>query len=175
MRSVPPFHLPLPAEQCSAEDDSPYPEVRSAVANTDDPDMACGTFRAWFIGIIWAILIPGLNQFFFFRYPSVTITGLVAQLLSFPMGRAWARFLPNVKIFGLELNPGPFTVKECVPSRSLSCCADSSYRHVLVQIMASVGAGSAYAVRISCHDGSFGCNLTSVTDGYRGCPACHCT
>lgn len=38
--------------------------------------MPCATFRAWFVGLIWAILIPGLNQFFFFRYPSVTITGV---------------------------------------------------------------------------------------------------
>ena len=60
----------------SAEDDSPYPEVRSAVANTDDPDMPCATFRAWFVGLIWAIIIPGLDQFFYFRYPSVTITGV---------------------------------------------------------------------------------------------------
>ncbi|KAG8718184.1 hypothetical protein FRC08_005782 [Ceratobasidium sp. 394] len=27
------------------EEDSPYPEVRSAVANTDDIDMPCSTFR----------------------------------------------------------------------------------------------------------------------------------
>jgi len=40
------------------EDDSPYPEVRSAVANTDDPDIPCSTFRAWTLGLIWAILIP---------------------------------------------------------------------------------------------------------------------
>jgi hypothetical protein len=40
------------------EDDSPYPEVRSAVANTDDPDMPTSTIRSWVIGIIWAILIP---------------------------------------------------------------------------------------------------------------------
>lgn len=35
------------------EDDSPYPEVRSAVANTDDPDIPVSTFRAWFIGKYW--------------------------------------------------------------------------------------------------------------------------
>lgn len=29
----------------STEDDSPYPEVRSAVANADDPDMPAGTLR----------------------------------------------------------------------------------------------------------------------------------
>ncbi|KAG8946224.1 hypothetical protein FRC04_011970 [Tulasnella sp. 424] len=113
------------------EDDSPYPEVRAAVANTDDPTIPVNTWRAWLIGIAWAILIPGLNQFFFFRYPSVTIGPLVAQLLSFPIGRAFA-LLPDVKILGIRLNPGPFSVKE----------------HVLITIMASVGAGSAYATDV---------------------------
>ena len=49
------------------EDDSPYPEVRSAVSNTDDPEMPVNTFRAWVVGIIWAMIIPGVNQFFFVR------------------------------------------------------------------------------------------------------------
>ncbi|KAJ7474035.1 OPT oligopeptide transporter [Mycena latifolia] len=114
------------------DDESPYPEVRSAVANTDDPDMPVTTLRTWVIGLVWAIIIPGLNQFFFFRYPSVNITGIVAQLLSFPVGRAAAAYVPNWRIFGVPLNPGPFTVKE----------------HVLITIMASVGAGSAYATDI---------------------------
>ncbi|PPQ95763.1 LOW QUALITY PROTEIN: hypothetical protein CVT26_015850 [Gymnopilus dilepis] len=112
------------------DDESPYPEVRSAVANTDDPNMPVTTFRTWVIGLAWAIVIPGLNQFFFFRFPSVTIGGIVAQLLSFPMGRAAAAWLPNWTIFGVRINPGPFTVKE----------------HVL--ITATVGAGSAYATDI---------------------------
>ncbi|KAF8195689.1 OPT oligopeptide transporter [Mycena galopus ATCC 62051] len=114
------------------EDDSPYPEVRSAVANTDDPTIPVSTIRAWTLGLIWAIIVPGLNQFFFFRYPSVTVTGIIAQLLSFPLGRLWARVVPNYKIFGMELNPGPFTIKE----------------HVLVTIMATVGYSSAYATDI---------------------------
>lgn len=114
------------------EDDSPYPEVRSAVANTDDTTIPVSTVRSWVMGIVWAILISGLNQFFYFRYPSVEITSIVAQLLAFPIGRAWARFVPNISIFGLELNPGPFSIKE----------------HVLVTIMATVGSGSAYATDI---------------------------
>jgi hypothetical protein len=40
------------------EDDSPYPEVRSAVANTDDETIPVGTLRSWVLGIIWAIIIP---------------------------------------------------------------------------------------------------------------------
>ncbi|KAL4071896.1 OPT oligopeptide transporter [Scleroderma citrinum] len=113
------------------EDDSPYPEVRSAVANTDDPDIPVSTLRAYVMGIAWAILIAGLNQFFFFRYPSVTISGFVAQLLAFPLGRAWAKVVPKWRIFGIQLNPGPFSIKE----------------HVLVTIMASVGAGYIIAVQ----------------------------
>ncbi|KAF8518158.1 small oligopeptide transporter [Hysterangium stoloniferum] len=124
--------LNLDKNHIQLEDDSPYPEVRSAVANTDDPEMPVNTIRAWIIGFLWAILIPGLNQFFFFRFPSVTIGNLVAQLLSFPLGRAWARVVPDWKIFGVSLNPGPFSVKE----------------HVLITVMAGVGAGSAYATDI---------------------------
>lgn len=55
------------------EDDSPYLEVRSAVANFDDPEMPASTIRAWILGITWAILISGMNQFFYYRYPSVAI------------------------------------------------------------------------------------------------------
>ena len=76
--------------------------------------MPVTTLRTWVIGLAWAILIPGLNQFFFFRFPSVTINAIVAQLLSFPVGRAAAAWLPDWKILGISINPGPFTVKEHV-------------------------------------------------------------
>ncbi|KAJ7271537.1 OPT oligopeptide transporter [Mycena rebaudengoi] len=117
------------------EDDSPYPEVRSAVANTDDLSIPVTTVRARTLGVIWVIIIPGLNQFFFFRYPAVTVTSIVAQLLTSPLGRTWARFFPNVKIFGIALNPdttGPFRIKE----------------HVLIIIMAGIGASNVYATDI---------------------------
>ena len=111
--------------------------------------MPASTIRTWTLGIIWAVIIPGMNQFFFFRYPSVnvgsvgacvlvkcagqlTVAQYVALLLTFPAGRLWARFMPKVKILGVPLNPGPFTIKE----------------HVLITIMAGVGASSAYAVCI---------------------------
>ena len=41
------------ADIAGLEDDSPYPEVRSAVANTDDPEMPVNTLRAWVLGIMW--------------------------------------------------------------------------------------------------------------------------
>jgi hypothetical protein len=70
------------------EDESPYAEVRSAVANTDDPTMLSSTFRAWVVGLIWAIIIPGTNQLFFFRYPTIYIgqvcLSVVVESLSVP-------------------------------------------------------------------------------------------
>ena len=55
---------------------------------------------------------------------------LVPLVLTFPICKAWARYLPKISLFGLSLNPGPFTIKE----------------HVIITIMASVGNESAYAV-----------------------------
>lgn len=71
-------HNSLPSSDLirDPEDDSPYPEVRSAVANFDDPDMPASTIRAWVLGVCWAIILPGMNQFFYFRYPSVAIGGV---------------------------------------------------------------------------------------------------
>ncbi|KAJ7768532.1 small oligopeptide transporter, partial [Mycena metata] len=114
------------------EEDSPYPEVRSAVANFDDAEMPASTLRSWTLGILISILIPGMNQFFHFRYPTVNIGPVVAQLIAFPVGSTWARWVPNLSLFGVRLNPGPFTIKE----------------HVLITIMAAVGSGSAYATDI---------------------------
>jgi hypothetical protein len=50
--------------------------------------------------------------------------------MSFPVGKLWARYVPNVTIFGVELNPGPFTIKE----------------HVIITIMSTAADGPAYAV-----------------------------
>ena len=57
----------------------------------------------------------------------------ITLLLSFLMGKLWARYVPTVSLFGISLNPGPFTVKE----------------HVIITIMAGIGAAPAYAVSIA--------------------------
>jgi len=54
------------------------------------------------------------------------------MLLSLPICKAWARYLPNISFFDIPLNPGPFTIKE----------------HVLITIMAGVGAGHGYATEV---------------------------
>lgn len=115
---------------------SPIPEVAAIVSNTDDPSIPCMTFRFWVMGLISISTLSFVNQFFFFREAPMVLGPLVIQLLSYPVGQFMARILPtrefNVFGFAFSLNPGPFNVKE----------------HVLITVMASCGAGTAYAVDV---------------------------
>lgn len=69
-RDDPNFDLSAPA----IEDESPYPEVRSAVANTDDPSMPSSTFRSWVVGLVFAVMLSGINQLFYLRNLAVSTT-----------------------------------------------------------------------------------------------------
>ncbi|CAG7921931.1 unnamed protein product [Penicillium olsonii] len=106
---------------------SPYPEVRAVVEPHDDPDLPCGTIRAYSIGLAFVILVAFINQLFSVRQPSISIGSAVVQLLAFPVGTAAARLLLDigVTLFGVRhsLNPGPFNKKE----------------HMLISVMANVG------------------------------------
>lgn len=105
-------------------DDSPYPEVRASVPTTDEPLMPVNTFRMWFIGLVFACLVSGVNQFFSARRPSVFITALIVQLLALPAGKALEHILPTWRFriaipftnkeWVCSLNPGPFNIKEHV-------------------------------------------------------------
>ncbi|RLV91849.1 Sexual differentiation process protein isp4 [Spathaspora sp. JA1] len=120
--------------QITVEDDSPYPEVRAAVPSSDDFSMPQNTIRAWVIGMILTTVGCGMNMLFSFHSPSFVVTTFVTSILAWPIGRFWAWVVPDVKIFGVSLNPGPFNIKE----------------HTIITIMANVsfGGGAAYATDI---------------------------
>ncbi|KAF3898079.1 Small oligopeptide transporter [Trichophyton interdigitale] len=113
-------------------DNSPYPEVRAAVRNYDE-DLPASTFRAWTIGMFLTTIGSGLNSLFSLRAPAIIITSVVALLVSYPIGVAWAKIIParTFNIFGLKwnTNPGPFNVKE----------------HVLIVVMANASFGNGVA------------------------------
>ncbi|KAF4456344.1 OPT family small oligopeptide transporter [Fusarium austroafricanum] len=118
-------------------DNSPQPEVRANVPNVDDPSMPVNTLRVWMLGLLFTILGTGINQFFSMRYPSVTISSLVAQLLAYPAGRALAHALPIMKatLFGREIALNPdhhFNIKE----------------HALITIMSNLSFGPSWATDI---------------------------
>ncbi|RDW87636.1 hypothetical protein BP5796_03330 [Coleophoma crateriformis] len=113
-------------------DQSPFPEVAACVSNTDDPSIPCNTLRAWVLTTLFVVLFSGVNQFFGLRYPSLTIGYVVAQILVFPVGRAWER-LPRWRVplgkLAFDVNPGPFSIKE----------------HALIVICVNISASVAYA------------------------------
>lgn len=119
-------------------ENSPFPEVRANVPNTDDPSTPVNTLRMWVVGLAFTILGTGINQFFSMRYPSVTISSLVAQLLAFPVGTSLARVLPvkRVRVFGrwdLVINPDHhFNIKE----------------HCVVTVMSNLAFGPSWATDI---------------------------
>lgn len=118
-------------------ENSPYPEVRSAVSNIDEGGHS-NTIRAWVIGMIFATIGSALNMLFSMRQPYIVIPSYIAQVVAYPVGKAWERFMPNktIRIFGreFELNPGRFSKKE----------------HTIVVIMANAtfGGGAAYATDV---------------------------
>lgn len=118
-------------------ENSPYPEVRAAVPNIDEGGHS-NTIRSWVIGMIFTTLGSGINMLFSMRQPLISIPSYIAQVIAYPVGKAWERFMPNItfRIFGHEcqLNPGPFSKKE----------------HAVVVIMANAtfGGGAAYATDV---------------------------
>lgn len=119
-------------------DNSPFAEVRANVPNTDDPEMPVSTLRAWVIGIVFTMLGSGINQFFSMRYPSVTITSIVAQLLAYPIGCFMAQILPvkTIRLFGrwdFVINPDHnFNVKE----------------HTIITVMSNLSFGASWATDV---------------------------
>lgn len=72
-------------------DNSPYSQVRAAVSATDDLSLSINTPRMWTLSLLFAILGSATNLFFSLRYPSVTITPVIALLLVHPLGLLWDR------------------------------------------------------------------------------------
>ncbi|GAA5877808.1 hypothetical protein JCM16303_000244 [Sporobolomyces ruberrimus] len=134
-----------PEPEYEEEEDSPYPEVRASVSNIDDPEMPVLTVRAWFIGLLFCIVISALNCFFNLRYPAPLITPILTQILSYPLGKLLARYLPITtwrlprwaRRIGFSeefsLNSGPFNIKE----------------HTIIVMMANISTSPAYGVTFS--------------------------
>ncbi|PRP76943.1 OPT oligopeptide transporter [Planoprotostelium fungivorum] len=127
----------LLVQQPSEEiEQSPYPEVAAVIPNTDDPSSPVLTFRSVVIGIFFTVLLSFINMFFYYRTSPIVVTGIVAQLLAYPLGKLWAAYIPQKKFrtFGYEwsFNPGEFSVKE----------------HVVITTMANASWQSAYIVDV---------------------------
>ena len=115
-QSVQEWELELKTETAVNKFYSPYPEVRAISAPVDDPTIPCETIRAHLLGYIWAVLAQFTNSLFNSRFPAISLSSAVAQILLYPCGLALAWVLPDwgITIGGTRhsLNPGPWTYKE---------------------------------------------------------------
>ncbi|MCO5589886.1 hypothetical protein L7F22_043855 [Adiantum nelumboides] len=113
--------------------DDPMSLIRRAVPETDDPSLPTLTFRVVFIGSFFCILGAGISQLFFYKSNSPSFSSYFVILTSLPIGKWMASALPKKRIhfwrWSFDLNPGPFSIKE----------------HLLIAILSSSGATSAYA------------------------------
>lgn len=126
--------LEMKLEAALITNNSPYAEVRSVVDNKDDPSTPCSTVRAWAIGVFMSVFLAFVNQLFSIRQPTISISANVAQLIAFPMGKAWEKWMPawefTLPLLGQthNLNPGRFNKKE----------------HMLIAIMANTAQSLPY-------------------------------
>lgn len=111
---------------------SPYPEVRAVTTPDDDTEMACETIRAHFLGYAWAVIGQFTNSLFASRFPGISLSSSVVQVLLYPCGMGLALVLPdwgfNWRGKRVSLNPGHWTYKE----------------QMLSTIIVNVGIGTAY-------------------------------
>lgn len=70
-------------------DNSPYAQVRASVSAIDNTALSINTPRMWALSMLFAILGSSTNLFFSLRYPSVSITPVIALLLVHPLGLVW--------------------------------------------------------------------------------------
>lgn len=76
-------------------DNSPYPEVRASVPATDDLSLSINTPRMWTLSILFSLIGSATNLFFSLRYPSISITPVIALLLAHPLGKLWDQLFPE--------------------------------------------------------------------------------
>ncbi|KAF8247114.1 OPT superfamily oligopeptide transporter [Wilcoxina mikolae CBS 423.85] len=76
-------------------DNSPYPEVRASVLATDDESLSINTPRMWTLSLLFTLVGSSTNLFFSLRYPSISITPVIALLLAHPLGKLWDRAFPE--------------------------------------------------------------------------------
>lgn len=113
----------------SLRDDDLAAMIERTTPSTDDPSLPSLTWRVLILGCTFCIIGAAASQIFYFRSNTPVFSGYFVILATYPLGHLMARHLPERTILGIDLNPGPFNLKE----------------HVLISVIASSGGSSAYA------------------------------
>lgn len=131
-------------------DNSPYPEVRASVLATDDETLSINTPRMWTLSLLFTLVGSSTNLFFSLRYPSISITPVIALLLAHPLGKLWDQAFPqslDEEDNAIEKSNGMFARSR----RWLGQGRWNRKEHACVYISSNVSFGFAFAtdVRLS--------------------------
>jgi len=153
-----------------AKDDSVYTEVRAAVSASDDITLSINTPRMWILSLLFAILGSATNMFFSLRYPSVTITPVIALLLVHPLGLLWDQLLKRVSDPELEFVNGTLQSVMDQPAMTLSTRWRlwlsqgrwNEKEHACVYISSNVAFGFAFATDVRVYVLNISSTLTMI-------------
>ncbi|WVF65518.1 OPT family small oligopeptide transporter [Kwoniella sp. CBS 6097] len=109
--------------------------IARTVPSTDDPSLPTLTLRVLLLGSTFCVLGASASQVFYFKSNAPSFSSYFVILATYPLGHLLAneRVIPRGKrVFGWELNPGRFSIKEAI----------------LVSVLSSSGASAAYAADI---------------------------
>lgn len=153
-------------------DNSPYAQVRASVAATDNTSLSIDTPRMWFLSIIFAIAGSSTNLFFSLRYPSVSLTPIIALLLVHPLGLLWDQLLKR------HDDPDETFLDGCLQKTAHTTQYKASWKrrlrlwlaqgqwnekeHCCVYVSSNVSFGFAFATDVSLHSLSSHISLTSL-------------
>lgn len=169
-------------------DNSPYPQVRASVSAIDNTSLSINTPRMWALSLFFAFLGSATNLFFSLRYPSVSITPVIALLLVHPLGHIWDRvfkraddpeevFIDGAKVYTpLELDPNnhidipeggiPPVIKSSRARRARLWLAQGRWNekeHSCVYISSNVSFGFAFATDVIVEQVKFYNQEASIT------------
>lgn len=147
----------VPVDDGEPSDNSLYPEVRAAVSPIDNVDLSINTPRMWILSLLFAIIGSATNMFFSLRYPSVTITPVIALLLVHPLGLLWDQLLkrsrdPQETFVDGRLQPAADLDQASHWTRWRRWFAQGHWNekeHACVYISSNVAFGFAFATDVS--------------------------
>jgi OPT oligopeptide transporter protein len=132
----------------SPDDNSPYAQVRASVPPTDDTTLSINTPRMWTLSILFAVFGSSTNLFFSLRYPSVSITPVIALLIVHPLGLLWDRLLKrNGDPEGVFEN-GSLLAYADIASRSTNGSPTGTRHPPIEASITSFGAGQSWRTRL---------------------------
>lgn len=124
-----------------------YPEVRASVSATDDFNLLINTPRMWALSILFSLLGSSTNLFFSLRYPSISITPVIALLLAHPLGKLWDQVFPEDETVDAFVESEKGTWEKL--KRWLGQGRWNQKEHCCVYISSNVSFGFAFATDVS--------------------------